>query len=126
MKTIRNLSFVKRMIIELKGGQAHNLGAQLMLREALRRISGTLPDVQIAVRQTALLSAQFRKSIGALRKMPLRKRNLDLTFLAYGIPSPFLESALGQELVVESQLDAIVDLSGFAYGDRWGRASLSL
>jgi len=111
------------MIIELKGGQAQNLGAKLMLIAVRDRLRARFPGAAIALRQTPLLNSDFRRAFGAVRKFPLRKRQFDLTRLAYVLPSNIWSTVLGGETVVESQIDAVLDLSGFAYGDRWGSGS---
>ena len=112
------------MIVELKGGQTQNLGAKLMLLETARRLRAQFPNIQLAVRETPWLNHEARIALGLIRKWPLRKRRIDLTRAAYYISPKLMSAVLGEDIVVESQLDAIVDLSGFAYGDRWGERAL--
>lgn len=112
------------MLVELKGGQFVNQGAHLMLLAAREAIKRHHSDVAVAMRDSRLSSAEARKQFGALRKQPLRRRRLDISALAYYIPSFSRRLLLRAGIVLEPDVDLTLDLSGYAYGDPWGDHSM--
>jgi polysaccharide pyruvyl transferase WcaK-like protein len=108
------------MIIEVKGVQFQNLGAQLMLLAIIEAIKKTRPETRLAARLGLNTSKKNLADYGLIKKQPLRRRNLDLSLISYWIPRNvhhLLSNPLG---VTEGGVDAVLDASGFAYGDRWG------
>ena len=104
------------LIIELVGGGFENKGDELMLRAVVGRIGRTLPDVQFA---SAPWTASYedRSRCGFYQKLDNRTAGrigvlIDLLMhrgyrRRYGV-------------VTDAELSAVVDLSGFGYGDAWG------
>lgn len=112
------------MIIELKGIQFSNLGAQLMLLAVLERLNSISKDYRVVVRESEKLTRIQRKSINALRLLPLRKRSLDLSALSYHLPPTWHRGLQTREWVTEGNVDITLDISGYGYGDRWGSGPL--
>lgn len=112
------------MIIEIRGVQFENKGAQLMLHAVLQQVEKRLPSAKVALRLNAGTRRRDLVSINALIKLPLRKRQLDLNSLSYQLPD--CANGLMQRggFVTEGAVDAVLDASGFAYGDRWGAGAL--
>lgn len=112
------------MIIEIRGVQFENKGAQLMLHAVLQQVEKRLPSAKVALRLNAGTSRRDLVSINALIKLPLRKRQLDLNSLSYQRPD--WTNGLMQRggFVTEGAVDAVLDASGFAYGDRWDAGAL--
>jgi colanic acid/amylovoran biosynthesis protein len=112
------------MIIEIRGVQFENKGAQLMLHAVLQQLSDRLPTATVALRPNAGTTYRELCSVAALIKVPLRKQAVDLNPLSYSWPT-WLDVALQNfGVVAEGSVDAVLDASGFAYGDRWGSAAL--
>jgi colanic acid/amylovoran biosynthesis protein len=64
--------------------------------------------------------AEKVKSLNILRKVTLQKNRLNLNFITYAIPKflrTFITSKFG--VILESDVDVVLDGSGFAYGDQW-------
>lgn len=108
------------MIIELKGVEFENKGAELMLRGILQRIETYWPDAEIALTPGPRASYKLRASIGAWQKLSLRKSYLDLNFFATKIPRLLRGKLSNWGLVTEADIDVIIDASGFSYSDQWG------
>jgi colanic acid/amylovoran biosynthesis protein len=113
------------MLIEIKGGQLFNLGAALMLRATIEQLSKRLPKADFVLRLNQLTPRERLSTldIGAtqvLKKIPLRKKSIDLSVLSYWWPDSFDRTFAAWGYAFEGALDAIVDISGYAYGDRWG------
>lgn len=108
------------MIIEIKGASFENYGAWLMLTSVMQRLHAIAPNALIVLASRGQASPQRRNELGALRKIDLRARWLDLNGVTRFIPR-FLRNFLRRRGVVfECDLDAIIDIAGFAYSDQWG------
>ena len=112
------------MIIELVGGQFVNQGAALMIRAVADRVRVAFPEATFAMGPGPWAPKVDRQRAGLRLKFPLRKRHLDLNRWSYGWPKGVYEALAAQDLVVEGAVGAVLDLSGYAYGDRWGALSL--
>ena len=108
------------MIIEIKGASFENYGAWLMLTSVMQRLDEIAPNALIVLASRGQASSQRRHELGALRKINLRARWLDLNGATRFIPK-FLRNVLrSRGVVFECDLDAIIDIAGFAYSDQWG------
>lgn len=108
------------MIIEIKGASFENYGAWLMLTSVMQRLDEIAPNALIVLASRGQASPQRRHELGALRKINMRARWLDLNGATRFIPK-FLRSFLRRRgMVLECDLDAIIDVAGFAYSDQWG------
>jgi len=108
------------MIIELKGVEFENKGAELMLRGILQRLAIHFPDADIALTPGPRASYKLRASISAWQKLSLRKSYLDLNSFAKYIPKILKLKLKSFGIVTEDDIDIIIDASGFSYSDQWG------
>jgi colanic acid/amylovoran biosynthesis protein len=111
------------MILELKGAQFANQGAKLMLAAVLARVRARWPDVAVALSTGRFTQASDLANLSALRKLSLRRRGIDVTVLSDRWPRIVDRWLNHRGWVAESGINAVLDLSGFAYGDRWGSES---
>jgi len=103
------------MIIEMRPGPLTNKGGELMLRAALDELA---PQHQIVVEHWVADYA-VRARLGLYQKVWFKR----LGPLA-GLPGRIVPRRVQRiyGLVTEGDVEAIVDASGFAYGDQWGVA----
>lgn len=109
------------MIIEIKGVQFVNKGAELMMHAIIQQIKVRWPKAEFVLLPHNHSPYYDRVNVGSLQKFNFRKNTLDLNFISYLIPSKFrnyLKKSYG--IVLESDVDVILDASGFAYSDKWG------
>jgi len=113
------------VLIEIKGVQFVNKGAALMLEAIRDRLRRSLPDAEIAL--TPGVNAPFSSiaKIGAWHRFSAPGAPLDLDALSYRLPQRARGLMRRYGLVTESDVDAVLDASGFAYGIAWGHAALS-
>ena len=115
------------MLIEVRGVQFVNKGAYLMLVACLEQVRSHYPEAKICLAPNKNSPFLSRASIGAFQKVSFRFRGVDLNVLSYFIPSKlkhFLRHWFG--FVFESDIDLVIDASGFAYGDQWGGRNVRL
>ncbi|UCX03984.1 polysaccharide pyruvyl transferase family protein [Shewanella glacialimarina] len=107
------------MIIEIKGTQFINKGAELMLYAALEQIKLKWPEAEIALRPSSHSPYLKRAKVGAWQKLCLHKHVIDINWLSYYFPQPLRSFLKGWGIVTEADIDCVLDASGFAYGDQW-------
>lgn len=115
------------MIIEIKGIQFYNKGAQLMLQAIIEQLHAKIPDTIIALETKVLSPYLLRAQVGALQKISLHFKWVDLNFLTRFIPKKIrnlLMTLYG--IVTEADIDTVLDASGFAYGNKWPIKNLFL
>ncbi|WP_026957846.1 polysaccharide pyruvyl transferase family protein [Aliagarivorans taiwanensis] len=107
------------MLIEIKGVQFSNKGAELMLEAILEQLSTRFPDAQIALQPGRFSPYSKRAMVPAFQRLNLRKNRLDLNGITYYLPA-FIRRGLKEfGIVTEADVDVILDASGFSYGDQW-------
>ena len=74
------------MIIELRGLQFVNKGAELMLRAILQKLPECGVEYKLAMRHSEKSPKDKVDGIGALRKVTLQKNILNLNFATYIMP----------------------------------------
>ncbi|MCG7566510.1 polysaccharide pyruvyl transferase family protein [Pseudoalteromonas sp. CnMc7-15] len=107
------------MIIEVKGVQFTNKGAELMLAAVKKTLAQHLPNAKIAIAPSNNASAKQIQAQGYLVRRHIRKRLFDLNSLSSLIPA-VVRHYLRQHhnTVYEADLDAVLDASGLSYGDQ--------
>ncbi|WP_404341336.1 polysaccharide pyruvyl transferase family protein [Pseudoalteromonas mariniglutinosa] len=108
------------MLIEIKGVQFVNKGAELMLSAILDKLSIELPEAEICLAHNKNTPYLKRAKVGAYQKIELRKNIIDLNRLFYFCPRvlrTYFKTRFG--IVSEADVDVILDASGFGYGDQW-------
>jgi len=108
------------MIFEIRGVGFHNKGAELMLRAVLEQGGRFAQAVDFAV-EPGCGTYAARARYGLLQIMEARRHGrlgwvLDLLFHA-GYRSHY-------GMVKRHELDGVLDASGYAYGDPWGRREI--
>lgn len=107
------------MLVEIRGAGFVNKGAELMLLSVIDAISSRFDDVQFTLRATGRNSAApfaARANAGLYQKAFLPLRSHDFGEALKVLPKK-LRDAYGIKL--NSEVDVVIDISGFAYGDQW-------
>ena len=115
------------MMIEIKGVQFVNKGAELMLYAVLQQLAERWPQASYVISPGVNSSYTARARVGALQKVQMRRRGVDLNALSRFLPKrirQYLRRQYG--LVFECDIDFVLDATGFGYGDAWGRLNSKL
>lgn len=121
------------MIIELHGAQFYNKGSELMLRTAVAELGQRLEDVTFAVDPT-VGPYEKRGELGLRQIVPPRwwmgSRRFRYGLAAQRMFGPLLSKYPLEQMVDTyggislDRIDALVDVSGFAFTDQWGTAPI--
>ncbi|MDN3379126.1 MULTISPECIES: polysaccharide pyruvyl transferase family protein [unclassified Pseudoalteromonas] len=107
------------MIIEVIGIGSPNKGAELMLMSIQQKILSKYPDAKFVVEpSTEFLS---RSNNNVYQKFWFTLRGYQLGGVGFLIPRKLREKF---GIILDSEIDIILDASGFAYGDQWGSKKL--
>lgn len=106
------------MLIEVKGVQFANKGAELMLRAILERVRASFPDAQFTIAPN-LGSCPYESlaALGVYPKLWLQRKGIQWGYVANKLPKRMLRMC---GLRADAEVDIVLDASGFAYGDQWG------
>jgi polysaccharide pyruvyl transferase WcaK-like protein len=105
------------MIIEIKGVQFVNKGAELMLYAIREQLIAQFGDVKIVLRSNKNSPYSKRSIFGAYQKLELDK----FSFLASLLSKKLRRQLMDKwGVVTDADVDVVLDASGFAYGDQWG------
>ena len=102
------------MNIEILGITTHNKGAMLMLEAVLDRVRSAFPEARIGI--PAIFPAAEREKYNLYATWPRERGKFDASFAVELIPT-FIRKPV--KLMARSEVDVILDVSGFAYGDYW-------
>ena len=113
------------MIVELHGAQFKNKGAQLMLRTVVHEVTSRIDHIEFAV-GTQCGNQTERDRLGLKQIKPVRPW-MDSKYNSFVLAVQEWLSAGPGEKVAEhlnhltlQKVDALIDLSGFAFTDHWG------
>ena len=113
------------MLIEIKGVQFVNKGAELMLHAIIDKAKELWPDAEICLAPGAMSPHLKIAEISAFKKINIKKNVIDLNGLSYFVPKFYRDKLkLDWGVVTEADVDVILDASGFAYGDQWSTVIL--
>lgn len=110
------------MNIEIRNAEFVNKGAELMLHAILQQIDQTLPIGKYCM-QPNLVARPYRRLAPLslyLKMLPIARFGCQFGDLAGVLPAR-LREAYG--LILDRDLNAVLDASGFAYGDQFGPAA---
>jgi len=109
------------MLIEIKGTQFVNKGAELMLLAVLQKVRDTLPEASFVV-VPSLKKDDYvnRAKLGLYQKLWLRRYGLEWGRLGSIIPKKHRQR---YGMVVDREVDVVLDASGFLYSDQIGKRS---
>jgi len=105
------------MIIEVKGVNFYNKGAELMLRAIIQKINKSINDVKFAMEpSTSYATYEDRIQLGLYQKLSKYLYRVD-----WGVFGNFIPNKVCQlyGLIKDKEVDAIIDASGYRYGDSW-------
>ena len=106
------------MLIEIRGTGFVNKGAELMLRSIISNLRKNIPEAIIAVpSSTAGYHSIHRAELGLLQKIWLQRYRVQWGNFGGLIPK-CLRQMYG--IVIDSEVDVVLDASGFTYSDQWG------
>ncbi len=110
------------MIIEVRKAGFVNKGAELMLLSVLDRVRRKLPDADL-VMAPDLKTAPYGKRavLGLYQKIWFQRYRIQWGFLGRLIPRGMREFF---GLVLDSEVNAVLDASGFSYSDQVGLSSI--
>ena len=109
------------MIVEIKGTQFVNKGAELMLYAILDQVRRRYPDARVT-HVPSFESVPYEKysRLGIYPKASLLHKGIQLMRPVNLVPKK-IRAAYG--VVIDSEIDVVFDASGFAYSDQWGDSS---
>lgn len=105
------------MVIELRGVEFHNKGAELMLLAILDKVRKTYPEVVLVMETRNTVGPEDKRRVGIKTKFQFRKKGIDFSCLGWLIPKT-VRTRKG--MILEKEIDVVLDGSGFAFGDIWG------
>jgi colanic acid/amylovoran biosynthesis protein len=105
------------MVIELRGVEFVNKGAELMLRAMLEKLREEYPRAIFVMEEGSRAPQEKIRNEGMLIKLVLKKYRFRIKVYDYLIPKIFFRR---KGIILPSEIDVVFDASGFAFGDQWG------
>lgn len=107
------------MLVEIKGIDWRNLGAELMLVAILEAFQQQGITANFTVEPPT--RKWFLKHYGLRLKLRYMRRGINLLKPLQWIPGPLRRKL---DWVLPSDVDVVIDASGFGYGDTWGHRAI--
>lgn len=104
------------MRIELRGVEFVNKGAELMLHAVVNKLREVYPNAQIVMHQGSRTPKDKLRGLGIYSKVQ-ESSSVVKRLIKRLIPSILYQL---RGWVKESEIDIVIDASGFAFGDQWG------
>jgi len=107
----------KELVVELRGVEFVNKGAELMLYAIISKIKEWDFDVKFVMEKNKRSPMAKHKELGIYTKAKFKKYKIDYSPLFTFFSSNFLRK---YNLIKEADINVVLDGSGFAFGDQWG------
>lgn len=109
------------MIIEIRKAGFINKGAHLMILAVLDKLKDRYPNAKYTmVTNDSSQSFEDITKLGLYPKVSLFRKGIEFGDLANLIPRK-LRVRYG--IITDKEIDVVIDIAGFAYGDKWGEKS---
>lgn len=105
------------MVIELRGVDFINKGAELMLLSIISKLKEEFPRALFVMEKSRNAPRLKHLQYGIYTKTNFRKFKIPFKYILSLIPS-FLQKRL--HYINEKEINVVLDASGFAFGDVWG------
>lgn len=106
-----------RLIIELRGVEFQNKGAELMLYAILEKLKSEIPSAYFVMEKRSNATISSQRKVGIYTKLNIKKFGIDTSLIGKVFPF-FIRERFG--FILESEINVVLDGSGFAFGDFWG------
>src|SRR5215217_5301239 len=106
------------MVIELRGVEFINKGAELMLHAIMQKVHSEMPDVVFTMEQSKRVPEEKMVKYNIYKKALYVKKGINLASIGYGLLPKAIRR--NKRIILESEIDVVMDGSGFAFGDQWG------
>ena len=105
------------MIIELRGVEFVNKGAELMLHAIISKIKAEIPDVIFVMSKSGNAPRNKHLEYGIYTKTNFKHFKIPFKYIFAFLP---LYVRRKFYYINESEINVVLDASGFAYSDIWG------
>jgi polysaccharide pyruvyl transferase WcaK-like protein len=107
------------MIIELRGVEFVNKGAELMLRAIIEKVKQEFPQVLFVMERGQRTPEETLRKNGIYVKLNFRKYKINMGSAGVLIPKGIRRN---MGFILPKEINIVLDGSGFAFGDQWGAA----
>ncbi|SEL25321.1 polysaccharide pyruvyl transferase family protein [Parapedobacter koreensis] len=108
------------MIIELRGVEFYNKGAELMLHAIIQKIRQKWPQAIFAMEKSGNAPVSKQRALGIYTKVGPIRHGIFSQKWSKLIPKSIRRSF---KIVLPSEVNVVLDGSGFAFGDFWGASA---
>ncbi len=108
---------IDKMVIELRGVDFVNKGAELMLHAIISKLKSEIGDPLFVMSDSNNTPRSKQLQHGIYTKTNFKVYNIPFRYLLYFVPFSLRRKL---RYINEKEIDVILDASGFAFGDVWG------
>ncbi|MFC6099803.1 polysaccharide pyruvyl transferase family protein [Olivibacter domesticus] len=109
---------MNKYVIELRGVEFHNKGAELMLMAVLEKVRKELPGAMFVMEKNDVNAPIHKqREVGVYTKLNFKKFGVNMKHLGFLASK---EMRLKHGYVLDKEINIVLDGSGFAFGDFWG------